>query len=307
MVMRPTPCSRKVGLKRGPWTPEEDLRLMSYIQAHGQDRWRSLSKKAGLLRSGKSCRLRWMNYLRPDVKRGHILPEEEDLILRLHRLLGNRWSLIAGRIPGRTDNDIKNYWNSHLSKKLIKQGIDPRTHRPLSESEDIWWIPQDSNMQQNILQYTTTPESADPEIHDKDSDFTIPDLKEDQICSSMATPEISCLQSAPTILPFVSEKDACIEMNDSNCSETPKQLTYSSWFPYSLPETPMGTANGNSSSYMHPSYLESLINEEFELLEPTVGYNSVSRLCPHQSELPTPGYEFWSALHSPSTHYHPPC
>ncbi|GFP92476.1 transcription repressor myb5 [Phtheirospermum japonicum] len=86
---------------------------------------------AGLLRCGKSCRLRWMNYLRPSVKRGHITPDEEDLILRLHRLLGNRWSLIAGRIPGRTDNEIKNYWNTHLSKKLITQGIDPKTHKPL--------------------------------------------------------------------------------------------------------------------------------------------------------------------------------
>ncbi|KAI4383662.1 hypothetical protein MLD38_009471 [Melastoma candidum] len=126
-----TPCCSKVGLKRGPWTPEEDELLSSYIGKEGEGRWRTLPKRAGLLRCGKSCRLRWMNYLRPSVKRGQIAPDEEDLILRLHRLLGNRWSLIAGRIPGRTDNEIKNYWNTHLSKKLIGQGIDPRTHKPL--------------------------------------------------------------------------------------------------------------------------------------------------------------------------------
>ncbi|XP_021891129.1 transcription repressor MYB5 [Carica papaya] len=125
-----TPCCSKVGLKRGPWTPEEDELLADYIKKEGEGRWRTLPKKAGLLRCGKSCRLRWMNYLRPSVKRGQIAPDEEDLILRLHRLLGNRWSLIAGRIPGRTDNEIKNYWNTHLSKKLISQGIDPRTHKP---------------------------------------------------------------------------------------------------------------------------------------------------------------------------------
>ncbi|XAR59942.1 hypothetical protein NMG60_11033131 [Bertholletia excelsa] len=129
-----TPCCSKVGLKRGPWTPEEDELLANYIKREGEGRWRTLPKRAGLLRCGKSCRLRWMNYLRPSVKRGHIAPDEEDLILRLHRLLGNRWSLIAGRIPGRTDNEIKNYWNTHLSKKLISQGIDPRTHKPLSTS-----------------------------------------------------------------------------------------------------------------------------------------------------------------------------
>ncbi|KAI4345304.1 hypothetical protein L6164_012440 [Bauhinia variegata] len=127
-----TPCCSKVGLKRGPWTPEEDELLSNYIRKEGEGRWRTLPKRAGLLRCGKSCRLRWMNYLRPSVKRGQIAPDEEDIILRLHRLLGNRWSLIAGRIPGRTDNEIKNYWNTHLSKKLISQGIDPRTHKPLN-------------------------------------------------------------------------------------------------------------------------------------------------------------------------------
>ncbi|XP_030463723.1 transcription repressor MYB5-like [Syzygium oleosum] len=128
---KPTPCCSKVGIKRGPWTPEEDEILASYVKKEGEGRWRTLPKRAGLMRCGKSCRLRWMNYLRPSVKRGQIAPDEEDLILRLHRLLGNRWSLIAGRIPGRTDNEIKNYWNTHLSKKLISQGIDPRTHKPL--------------------------------------------------------------------------------------------------------------------------------------------------------------------------------
>ncbi|KAL5976760.1 hypothetical protein ACLOJK_021093 [Asimina triloba] len=132
MPNKATPCCSKVGLKRGPWTPEEDELLSKYIGREGEGRWRTLPKRAGLLRCGKSCRLRWMNYLRPSVKRGHIAPDEEDLILRLHRLLGNRWSLIAGRIPGRTDNEIKNYWNTHLSKKLISQGIDPRTHKPLN-------------------------------------------------------------------------------------------------------------------------------------------------------------------------------
>ena len=86
-----TPCCSKVGLKRGPWTPEEDELLSSYIKKEGEGRWRTLPKRAGLLRCGKSCRLRWMNYLRPSVKRGQIAPDEEDLILRLHRLLGNRY------------------------------------------------------------------------------------------------------------------------------------------------------------------------------------------------------------------------
>ncbi|KAK3436063.1 anthocyanin regulatory C1 protein [Eucalyptus grandis] len=110
-------CSKDEGLNRGAWTADEDKRLTDYIKVHGEGKWRNIPKRAGLKRCGKSCRLRWLNYLRPDIKRGNITSDEEDLIIRLHRLLGNRWSLIAGRLPGRTDNEIKNYWNSTLAKR----------------------------------------------------------------------------------------------------------------------------------------------------------------------------------------------
>ncbi|KAK8716698.1 hypothetical protein V6N13_044002 [Hibiscus sabdariffa] len=112
------PCCGKEGVNRGAWSLKEDELLSNYIQLHGEGKWRNLPHKAGLNRCGKSCRLRWMNYLRPGIKRGNISPDEQDLIIRLHRLLGNRWSLIAGRLPGRTDNEIKNYWNTFLSKKV---------------------------------------------------------------------------------------------------------------------------------------------------------------------------------------------
>ncbi|XP_057948341.1 transcription factor WER-like [Malania oleifera] len=111
--------------KKGLWTPEEDRALLDYVTLHGRGHWNRISMITGLRRSGKSCRLRWVNYLSPNVKRGDFSEEEDDLIIRLHHLLGNRWSLIAGRVPGRTDNQIKNHWNTNLSKKLgIKKGID---------------------------------------------------------------------------------------------------------------------------------------------------------------------------------------
>nr|QCH41114.1 MYB transcription factor 2 [Dimocarpus longan] len=111
-------ATMKREVNKGAWTAEEDRKLAEVIAIHGPKKWKTIAVKAGLSRCGKSCRLRWMNYLRPNIKRGNISDQEEDLILRLHKLLGNRWSLIAGRLPGRTDNEIKNYWNSHLSKKI---------------------------------------------------------------------------------------------------------------------------------------------------------------------------------------------
>ncbi|KAI3928700.1 hypothetical protein MKW98_024301 [Papaver atlanticum] len=105
--------------KRGAWKPEEDLILKRYIEANGEGKWTTVSKKSGLMRSAKSCRMRWKNHLRPNIKHGQISEDEEDLIIRMHKLLGNRWSLIAGRIPGRTDNEVKNYWNTHLSKRNL--------------------------------------------------------------------------------------------------------------------------------------------------------------------------------------------
>ncbi|KAL5542264.1 hypothetical protein UlMin_009974 [Ulmus minor] len=114
------PCCEKMGLKRGPWTPEEDQILVSFIQKNGHGNWRALPKQAGLLRCGKSCRLRWINYLRPDIKRGNFTREEEETIIKLHETLGNRWSAIAATLPGRTDNEIKNVWHTHIKKKLPK-------------------------------------------------------------------------------------------------------------------------------------------------------------------------------------------
>ncbi|KAJ8556051.1 hypothetical protein K7X08_022809 [Anisodus acutangulus] len=115
------PCCDKSKVKKGPWTPAEDLKLISFIQKHGHGNWRALPKQAGLLRCGKSCRLRWINYLRPDVKRGNFTPQEEDTIIKLHHSFGNRWSKIASNLPGRTDNEIKNVWNTHLKKRILKK------------------------------------------------------------------------------------------------------------------------------------------------------------------------------------------
>ncbi|XP_041018011.1 MYB-like transcription factor EOBII [Juglans microcarpa x Juglans regia] len=118
-------CCNKQKVKRGLWSPEEDEKLINYISTYGHGCWSSVPKHAGLQRCGKSCRLRWINYLRPDLKRGSFSPEEAALIIELHSILGNRWAQIAKHLPGRTDNEVKNFWNSSIKKKLISQELAP--------------------------------------------------------------------------------------------------------------------------------------------------------------------------------------
>ncbi|KAD5803388.1 hypothetical protein E3N88_14748 [Mikania micrantha] len=114
------PCCDKASVKKGPWSPEEDALLKEFIQKHGTGgNWIALPHKAGLKRCGKSCRLRWLNYLRPNIKHGEFSEDEDRIICSLYASIGSRWSIIASQLPGRTDNDIKNYWNTKLRKKLL--------------------------------------------------------------------------------------------------------------------------------------------------------------------------------------------
>ncbi|KAK3134893.1 hypothetical protein QOZ80_5BG0412080 [Eleusine coracana subsp. coracana] len=114
------PCCDKTSVKRGPWSPEEDEKLRSYVQLHGiGGNWIALPQKAGLNRCGKSCRLRWLNYLRPNIKHGGYTEQEDRIICSLYNSIGSRWSIIASKLPGRTDNDVKNYWNTKLKKKTM--------------------------------------------------------------------------------------------------------------------------------------------------------------------------------------------
>ncbi|XP_058103851.1 transcription factor MYB4-like [Magnolia sinica] len=166
-------CSRKI-MNKGAWTAEEDRKLSDYVKIHGDKKWKSLPAKAGLNRCGKSCRLRWMNYLRPGIKRGNISEEEEDLISRLHNLIGNRWSLIAARLPGRTDNEIKNHWNTHLSKKSLT----------ITELNDKLNHKYESGCDPSSVSPSVGPTfPADPDTNDESKGFESAETKSETLSS----------------------------------------------------------------------------------------------------------------------------
>ncbi|KAF3632899.1 Transcription factor RAX1 [Capsicum annuum] len=140
------PCCDKANVKKGPWSPEEDAKLKEYIDKFGTGgNWIALPQKAGLKRCGKSCRLRWLNYLRPNIKHGEFSDEEDRVICSLYANIGSRWSIIAAQLPGRTDNDIKNYWNTKLKKKLMGFVSSSHKIKPLNHHHYQHQIPTNYN------------------------------------------------------------------------------------------------------------------------------------------------------------------
>ncbi|CAK7343216.1 unnamed protein product [Dovyalis caffra] len=163
-------------LRKGPWLKDEDERLTAFVTLLGERKWDSMARTSGLMRSGKSCRLRWLNYLRPNIKRGHISAEEEQIIIQLHQQWGNRWASIARRLPGRTDNEIKNYWRTHLRKKTQAQEEGNFQSKVLNSKQDFSYQNGDStspwkyNIEDyNSVEYNTGTTDSSLEHYDLSS------------------------------------------------------------------------------------------------------------------------------------------
>ncbi|KAL1300307.1 hypothetical protein HN51_045000 [Arachis hypogaea] len=162
--------------RKGLWSPEEDEKLIRYMITKGEGCWSDIARNAGLQRCGKSCRLRWINYLRPDLKRGAFSLQEEDLIIHLHSILGNRWSQIAARLPGRTDNEIKNFWNSTVKKRLKLNNNSTSSPNNSDSSEP------NSIRDNNVVMGTTTTSNNNGIMHINDHHHHHQDLMTMSMC-----------------------------------------------------------------------------------------------------------------------------
>ncbi|KAE8677241.1 nitric oxide synthase-interacting protein-like protein [Hibiscus syriacus] len=254
---------RQPYLKKGTWNSDEDQKLIAYIMRYGIWNWNEMPRFAGLQRSGKSCRLRWMNYLRPNIRRGNFSREEEETIIQLQKELGNRWSTIAARLPQRTDNDIKNYWNTRLKKRVILENnkstsATTETYSIIeenstdTESSNLLNIPTMDDFPEPLSCINTSPEnsySMRETFVSSENYWDIPSFMEQPLiaqgfdCEALATTENN--SSIEENLPDVESSSL---LNIPTMAGFPEPLTYSGTFTssensYSMRDTFVSSEN----------------------------------------------------------------
>ncbi|KAI5072491.1 hypothetical protein GOP47_0012597 [Adiantum capillus-veneris] len=149
-------------MRKGLWSPEEDEKLKRCISKYVNGSWNDIAKKAGLQRCGRSCRQRWLNHLRPGLRKEKFSKDEVKQVMELQARLGNRWSEIAGHLRGRTDNEVKNLWNTVIKRRLVT--LQPTPTRLQEEGESSTHTTSSQSASSSTWSLHVSPSATDVEI-----------------------------------------------------------------------------------------------------------------------------------------------
>ncbi|CAN1805227.1 Transcription factor MYB36 [Linum perenne] len=275
------PCCDKANVKRGPWSPEEDAKLKDYIDKHGTGgNWIAFPQKAGLKRCGKSCRLRWLNYLRPNIKHGEFSDDEDRIICTLFANIGSRWSVIAAQLPGRTDNDIKNYWNTKLKKKLMgllpnsSNGKLPFHHHHHQQQSS----PPPNSVLNSVLSYSNNSSvdpSSSPSVSPFKSNHGSYDSSNNSFNSAMQQQQQQHYQQVKDgVLMFGSGATEASCSSSDGSSNNVHHRRQVNEFDYEAEQLQMGTNNNNNNNVDHYYYGNQIEDFGFEEIKQLASTNS---------------------------------
>ncbi|CAM8893009.1 unnamed protein product [Rhodiola kirilowii] len=319
-------------LKKGPWTSVEDAILIDHVKKHGEGNWNAVQKHSGLCRCGKSCRLRWANHLRPNLKKGPFTAEEERLIIELHAKMGNKWAQISAHLTGHTDNEIKNYWNTRI-KWRKRAGLAFYT-RGIGKTLETICSTQQNNFtsSQQLRHYcgsrscvcgsdvivknelnSLEPVQDDPKVKyvglffpydcDPGDNHWSPGETQDShsfVIGNFSTPKPAC-EAVKSELPSFQYPDTDSSNWDTSYAASPLLDTFESNI---QPVTPNETAHSDCSSPRNSGLLDALLYEARAISSDGIGLKFWETNITKNSEPISPLYSATS-LYSGSGFYHP--
>ncbi|XP_077235374.1 transcription factor DUO1-like [Tasmannia lanceolata] len=230
-----------VVMRKGPWTAEEDEILMDYVKKYGPRDWSSIRSKGMLPRTGKSCRLRWVNKLKPDLKTGcKFSSEEERIVIDLQAKFGNKWARIATYLPGRTDNDVKNFWSTRQKRlaRILQTSQQPKSQKNHGKSPIFSEVTAFEEPRPTSVFFhgsSSKGQCSKPSSYMRNSD----DIKMVQLPDLLS----------PNLLNF----ETNLSIIDKPCLDPPPQFPYAHP-PFDLP--PLPESQDVTAGFCDPSFLD---------------------------------------------------